>query len=114
MTFPPRVVVICGRKTKMAIRTMLNATNRRIKNVGITLPGCGCMTPWLEHLREDGKRGRGECDEDLGNDVCNYCATRKARKFALDVEVVRTRSLQVSTLDAVREIWRRGGDSNPR
>lgn len=66
-----------------------------------------------EHLREDGKRGRGECDEDLGNDVCNYCATRNARRFTRDVEVVRPRNLQVSTLDAVRGIWRRGGIRTP-
>ena len=38
------------------------------------------------------------------------CVTRKARKLARDVEVVCTIDLQVSTLDAVRGIWRRGGD----
>jgi len=35
-----------------------------------------------EHLREDGECGRGECDEDPGNDVCNHCATGEARKYA--------------------------------
>jgi hypothetical protein len=35
-----------------------------------------------EYLREDGERGRGECDEEPGKHVCNYCATRGTRKFA--------------------------------
>jgi hypothetical protein len=54
-----------------------------------------------EHLREDGECGRSECDEVSGNDVCNYCATREARKYANYVEVFLAGSLQVSTLDAV-------------
>jgi hypothetical protein len=62
-----------------------------------------------EHLREDSEYRRGEGDEDPGNDVCNYCATGEARKFANYVEVFLAGSLQVSTLDRVREIWRRGG-----
>jgi len=37
----------------------------------------------------------------LGNDVCNYCATREARKYANHIEVFLAASLQVSTLDAV-------------
>ena len=40
-----------------------------------------------EHLREDGKRRRGECDEEPGSDVCNYCATREARQYEDHVEV---------------------------
>jgi hypothetical protein len=31
-----------------------------------------------EYLREDGERGRGDCDEEPGNNVCNYCATSEA------------------------------------
>jgi len=42
------------------------------------------------------------------------CATREARKYANYVELSSRSSPQVSTLDAVRGIWRRGGDSNPR
>jgi hypothetical protein len=41
--------------------------------------------------------------------VCNYCATREARKFTRDLKIVWKCSRQVSTLDAVRGIWRRGG-----
>jgi len=33
--FPPRVEVICGRKTKTATKTALNAISNTIKNVGI-------------------------------------------------------------------------------
>ena len=62
-----------------------------------------------EHLREDGECGRSECDEVAGNNVCNYCATREAWKYANYVEVFLVGSQQVSTLDAIREIWRRGG-----
>jgi len=63
-----------------------------------------------EYLREDGKCGRGKCNEDLGNNVCNYCATREAREFAADVKVVGNCSRQVSTLDAVRgNLAERGG-----
>src|SRR5262249_22158944 len=40
-----------------------------------------------EHLREDSNGGRRECHENPGNDVCNYCATHGARKFARDVAV---------------------------
>jgi putative zinc finger protein len=46
-----------------------------------------------EHLREDGECGRSECDEVVGNDVCNYCATREARKYANHVEVFLVESL---------------------
>jgi hypothetical protein len=67
-----------------------------------------------EHLREDGECGRSECDEVPGNNVCNYCATREARKYANYVEVLSLGSQQTSMLDAVTRIWRRGGDSNPR
>src|SRR5258706_14665221 len=63
-----------------------------------------------EYLREDGKCGRGKCNEDLGNNVCNYCATREAREVAADVKVVGNCSRQVSTLDAVRgNLADRGG-----
>src|SRR5256885_4698019 len=40
-----------------------------------------------EHLREDGECGRSQCNEVPGNNVCNYCATREARKYANYVEV---------------------------
>jgi hypothetical protein len=66
-----------------------------------------------EYLREDGERGCGECDEEPGNNVCNQCATRQARKYANDVGVFSRSSQQVSTLDAVRVIWRRGGIRTP-
>ena len=33
--FPPRVEVICGRKTKTATNATLNAINSKIKNAGI-------------------------------------------------------------------------------
>ena len=46
--------------------------------------------------------------------MCNYCATRGSRQLSYNVEMDRGSNVQVSTLDAVREIWRRGGDSNPR
>jgi hypothetical protein len=67
-----------------------------------------------EHLREDGDGGRSECDEVSGNDVCNYCATREARKYANYVEVILVGSQQVSTQDAVRGNLAERGDSNPR
>jgi hypothetical protein len=42
----------------------------------------------------DGKCGRSKCNnEDLGNDVCNYRATREARKYANYVEVFLAESL---------------------
>ena len=46
-----------------------------------------------EHLREDGECGRSKCDEVPGNDVCNYCATREARKYTNYVEVFLAESL---------------------
>ena len=42
---------------------------------------------------EDGKCGRSECDEVPGDDVCNHCATREARKYANYVEVFLVESL---------------------
>ena len=41
-----------------------------------------------EHLREDGKCGRGKCNEKPGNFMCNYCATREWRLAPSDVKVV--------------------------
>jgi hypothetical protein len=67
-----------------------------------------------EHLREDGECGCSECYEVPGNDVCNYCATREAQKYANHVEVFLAGSLQVSTLDSVRGNLAERGDSNPR
>jgi hypothetical protein len=60
------------------------------------------------------RAGRSECDEVSGNDVCNYCATREARKYANYVEVILVGSQQVSTQDAVRGNLAERGDSNPR
>jgi hypothetical protein len=43
------------------------------------------------------------------------CATREARKHTNYVEEAYSRRcLLDSTLNRVMEIWRRGGDSNPR
>jgi hypothetical protein len=54
----------------------------------IRTKSCGTRTSARdEHLCEDGECGRGECDEDPGNDVCNYFATREVRKDANYVEV---------------------------
>jgi hypothetical protein len=46
--------------------------------------------------------------------VCNYCATREARKYANYVEVILVGSQQVSTQDAVRGNLAERGDLNPR
>jgi hypothetical protein len=46
-----------------------------------------------EHLRDDGKCGCSECDEVPGNDLCNYCATREAGKYANYVRVLLAESL---------------------
>ena len=53
-----------------------------------------------EHLREDGECGRSQCDEVPGNDVCNYCATREARKYANYVGIFSGR--KSASLDAGR------------
>jgi len=46
--------------------------------------------------------------------MCNYCATREARKYANYVEVFLAGSQQVSTLDAVRgNLAERGGFEPP-
>ena len=39
-----------------------------------------------EYLREDGEQRRSGRDEDLGNHVCNYCATNTPHQYAGDVE----------------------------
>ena len=55
-----------------------------------------------------------EWHEEPGNDVCNYCATREARKYANYVEVFLAGSQQVSTLDAVGgNLAERGGFEPP-
>lgn len=45
--------------------------------------------------------------------MCNYCATREARKYANYVEVLSLGSQQTSMLDAATRIWRRGGGLYP-
>ena len=55
------------------------------------------------------RAGRSECDEVSGNDVCNYCATREARKYANYVEVILVEVSKSRRRMQLGEIWRRGG-----
>jgi hypothetical protein len=45
--------------------------------------------------------------------VCNYCATREARKYANYVGMLSLGNQQPSMRDRVTRIWRRGGIRTP-
>jgi len=60
-----------------------------------------------------GVKTHSEWHEEPGNDVCNYCATREARQYTNHVEVFLGSSQQISTVDKVTRILRRGGMRTP-
>src|ERR1700728_3550817 len=76
------------RKTRIAIQAELaSAQTRSFRQGDSTNSASRERQHNDEHLCEDGQCGCDECDEDLGNNVCNDCATREARKYANHVTV---------------------------